>query len=52
MDIQDEHASLLVKNAEQANHSDITAEIKVKRNYKNGYALIAFLKSFPINFTI
>ena len=25
MDIQDEHASLLVKNAEQANHSDITA---------------------------
>lgn len=51
MDIQDEHASLLVKNAEQANHSDITAgNKKLKRNYKNGYALIAFLKSFPNKF--
>tara|TARA_B100001093_G_C26779193_1_gene993789 strand:- start:796 stop:1701 length:906 start_codon:yes stop_codon:yes gene_type:complete len=51
MDIQDEHASLLVKNAEQANHSDITANNKkLKRNYKNGYALIAFLKSFPSKF--
>ena len=51
MDIQDEHASLLVKNAEQANHSDITAgNKKLKRNYKNGYALIAFLKSFPFKF--
>ena len=51
MDIQDEHASLLVKNAEQANHSDITARNKkLQRNYKNGYALIAFLKSFPFKF--
>lgn len=48
MDIQDDAAALLVKNAEVANHSNIMAKNpKLDNNYKSYYNTILFLKGFP-----
>ena len=51
IDIQDDPAALLTKNAEVANHSNIMAKNpKLDNNYKSYYNTILFLKSFPNNF--
>ena len=48
MDIQDDDAALLIKNAEVANHSNIMAKNpKLDNNYKSYYNTILFLKGFP-----
>jgi len=48
MDFQEEEAKLLLKNAEVANHSDITASNpKLDNNYKNYRNTISFFKIFP-----
>jgi len=46
IDIQDEHASLMIKNAEKANHSNISGENdKLQRNYKGAQNLVNLLKN-------
>jgi hypothetical protein len=48
IDIQDEHASLMIKNAEKANHSNISGENnKLERNYKGAQNLVNLLKNLP-----
>ena len=49
-DIQDQEASLFIKNAEKANHSDISARNKkLERNYKSYTNTVVFLRKFANN---
>lgn len=46
-DIQDQEASLFIKNAEKANHSDISSRNKkLERNYKSYTNTVIFLRKF------
>lgn len=48
IDVQDEYASLLIKNSEHANHSTISAmNKKLETNYKGFYNLIVNIKKLP-----
>ncbi len=48
IDVQDKEASLLIKNAEHANHSMISASNKkLDTNYKSYYNLIVNIKKLP-----
>ena len=48
VDIQDEHAALMIKNSEKANHSNISGENnKLQRNYKGAKNLVNLLKNLP-----
>ncbi len=53
IDVQDKEASLLIKNAEHANHSMISASNKkLDTNYKSYYNLIVNIKKLAVNYLL
>jgi|MDTC01.2.fsa_nt_gb hypothetical protein len=50
IDVQDEHASLLIKHAERANHSEISPHnFKLRNAYKGHSKLVSLIKKIPQN---